>query len=149
EEIGEKLYFFRSEQAGETKCLVWAHGGHLYGDGTFNLLSNINLHFLQREHGKSLTSNPWMTMFAGGKPRAETLESFRGPRQVTNYSLGKGVGSHWKGDTISYQQIREKMTAQLRLHNGQWCPHIVIVRRRFRGLGRLITLHELVLRVVK
>jgi hypothetical protein len=143
EEVGEKLYFFRSTKPGETRCLVFAHGGHLYGDGDFALPGNITLHFMQRQHGKALTTNPFQAMFLLGKPRAESLETLTASSRVTDYSLGKGVGSHWKGNTISYQEIRQKMNGQVGMGNA-WTPHIVTVRRRFRGLGRLVKLSEVV-----
>jgi hypothetical protein len=144
EEIGEKLYFFRSARAGEHRCLVFAHGGHLHGDGDFGLPAGITLSFNQKEDGKALTSNPYMEMFLNGEPREGRIETFAGPVRLKNYSLGKGVGSHWKdkNTTVSYEQIEENMGKQIGL--GNWTPHIVTVRRRFRGLGRLTTLSDLV-----
>ena len=144
EEVGEKLYFFRSPKAGETRCLVFAHAGHLYGDGDFALPDGLTLHFMQKEHGKALSTNPYQAMFNLGRPKAASVETLAGPTRVTDYSLGKGVGSHWeKKTTISYTEICEKMSRQVGMGSA-WTPHIVTVRRRFRGLGRLVKLSALV-----
>ncbi|WP_338846734.1 putative adhesin [Massilia sp. W12] len=145
--IGEKLYIFHSALPNENKCLIFAHGGHLWGDAAnFALDPALTLHFMQSQHGVAIETNPWNAMFLLGKPRANILQTLHGGMRVNEYSLGKGVGRHWSTNTISYEQISEKMEAQVGVH-ADWCPHIVVVRRRFRCMGRLIPLSEAVAQI--
>ena len=142
--LGEKLYFFRSAKPNENKCLIFAHGGHLWRDAPdFVLPNNLNLSFMQKDDGRAIVTNPWKSMFLNGKPADNTLQTIAGGNRVKEYSLGKGVGSHWERDTISYEEIGQQMAGRPDVYPN-WCPHIVVVRRRFRCLGRLIPLSQAV-----
>lgn len=146
--VGEKLYFFESPKANERRCLVFAHGGHLWRDAAdFTLPEDIKLSFNQKTDGKALKTNPRTAMFY--EPRIDNIETFEGPTRVKDYSLGKAVGRHWEADTtITYQEISATLAGAVKA--GQhWTPHIVTVRRRFRFMGALITLSKVVTEITK
>lgn len=147
EAIGEKLFFFRSFKENQRSCLIFAHGGHLHGDGTFQVPSSTTLKFYQKEHGKAVVTNPWRAIT--GTPSESQMETVKGGILIPNYSLGKGVGSHWEGDTITYKQLEERQRSQGGDRLAHWAPHIVTVRRRFRCLGRLITLADTIPAILK
>ena len=144
--VGEKLYFFKSSKPAEGRCLVFAHGGHLWGDAKdFALPGGITLSFNQKTDGKALTTSPRTAML--NKPSLGSMETFEGPTRVKDYSLGKGVGSHSdEKTTVTYEGIEKLMQGQMN-QASSWSPHIVTVRRRFKGLGRLVSLGDLVTQV--
>lgn len=146
--VGEKLYFFESPKANESRCLVFAHGGHLWRDAAdFALPGGIRLSFNQKTDGEALTTNPRIAMFY--EPRGQNIETFIGPTRVKDYSLGKAVGRHWeRSATITYQEIRATLDGAVAA-NQSWTPHIVTVRRRFRFLGALITLSKVVTEITQ
>src|SRR5690606_24623387 len=62
--LGDKLYFFTSPTPATTKCLIWAHGGLLRGDGTYALPAGTTIHYYV-PHGQARVTNPTRAIRAG------------------------------------------------------------------------------------
>lgn len=142
--LGDKLYFFTSPVATD-KCLIWGHGGLLHGDGMYNLPEGLTIHYYV-PHGQPRVSNPTMGIRAGTLGQ-EPGHHTAGPAAIPNYTLRKGVGSGWSGEAFSYHDIERKMNDNGDYVNGvggDWCPHVVSVRRRFKLIGKSINLGEII-----
>lgn len=136
--LGEQLYFFTSPAPGTTTCLIWGHGGHLAGDGQYDVPSGVTVHFYT-DHGQNRQSNPTDAILAGTNGQDAKI-SVAGPAKIPNYTVRKAVGKGWGNDemTISYHDIERLMrTNQSSLaYGGKWCPHVVTVRRRLKLGGK-------------
>jgi hypothetical protein len=141
QDVGDKLSFFRSPTAGNTKCLVWAHGGLLHGDGQFTTPVAIRFSVA---HGEAFSSNPTRAILYDHS--SDNLAVAAG-QACQDYSLGKAVGDHWKGEHVSYHDVARLMQTAADA-NSNWSPHVVVVRRRFRCLGRVIKLSKLIEQVM-
>lgn len=143
--LGDKLYFFTSPVAGTTKCLIWGHGGLLHGDGQYALQAGTTVHYYV-PHGQPRRTHPSRGI------RAQVLADLpghhvTGPANIENYTLRKAVGSGWSGEAFSYHDVERKMNDNrdyLTGVGGDWCPHVVSVRRRFKMIGKSITLGEII-----
>ena len=144
--LGEKLYFFTSPVPGTTKCLIWGHGGLLHGDGMYALAAGSTIHYYV-PHGQALVSNPTRGIAGPTLGQAGPGYTVAGPANIENYTLRKGVGSGWQGDAFSYHDVEQQMNSNsdyVTHVGGDWCPHVVSVRRRFKMLGKTLSLGEII-----
>ncbi len=143
--LGEKLYFFTSPAPGTTKCLIWGHGGLLHGDGQYALPAGTTIHYYV-PHGQARLSRPANGIRAGSMGDNPGIR-VAGPANIENYRLRKGVGSGWSGEAFSYHDVEQKMNdnqGYVAHVGGDWCPHVVSVRRRFRMIGKTILLGDII-----
>jgi hypothetical protein len=143
--LGDKLYFFTSPIVGTTNCLIWGHGGLLFGDGRYALPGGTTIHYYV-PHGQNRTTKPSIAI---GPSSAGALPGYHvtGPADIENYRLRKAVGSGWSGEAFSYHDVAAMMSENqdyMRVVGGNWCPHVVSVRRRFKMIGKTIQLGEII-----
>ncbi|MFL6601287.1 MAG: putative adhesin [Steroidobacteraceae bacterium] len=143
--LADKLYFFTSPNPTSTKCLIWAHGGLLHGDSQYALPPGTTIHYYV-PHGKGRPTSPSQAIRAGnGGP--DPGYHVTGPANIENYRLCKAVGSGWPKEAFSYHDVEQKMNmnqAFVAGAGGDWCPHVVSVRRRFKMIGKSIPLGEII-----
>ena len=143
--LDDKLYFFTSPIPGTTKCLIWAHGALLHGDGQYALATGTKIHYYV-PHGQKRQTNPTRAIRAGvlGDDPGITVT---GPANIENYRLAKAVGSGWSSTAFSYHDVEQKMNDNggfVTHVGGDWCPHVVTVRRRFQFIGKSILLGDVI-----
>src|SRR4051812_32202062 len=87
--LGEKLYFFESPVATETRCLILAHGALLNGDGWYDLDPGVKIYYFV-PHGQNRQVNTHIALEGPGHPTPDppTLLS-KGPKRIRNYRLWK------------------------------------------------------------
>jgi hypothetical protein len=144
--LGDKLYFFTSPTPATTKCLIFAHGGLLRGDGKYALPAGTTIHYYV-SHGKARKTNPTLAILAENTGEQLLDLCVTGPANIENYRLRKAVGSGWSGEAFSYHDVQRTMNQNqgYAAHaNGNWCPHVVSVRRRFKMMGKTILLGEII-----
>lgn len=146
--LGEKLHLFRSPVANTTQCLIWGHGGLLYGDGTYGLPVGVTIRYFV-DHGQPHTTGPALISGGPSVQQARALAQFRdtGPTVIRNYRLRKGVGNSGGMPAFAYHDVQDcmKTSGDLFAMGGRsWCPHVVSVRRRFQFIGKTIQLGEII-----
>ncbi|KAF0815365.1 hypothetical protein IGB42_00446 [Andreprevotia sp. IGB-42] len=142
--VGSGLYFFRSDKAGEKRCLIFGHGGQLWASGRFDLPAGIELRFWQQNHGDALLTNPGYAVKGQVKPAEADMQIITGPSTgIPNYSLFKGVGYHWEKMSSDYADIRGAMD-YMQGKGDDWTPHVVTIRNRGWAFGHYQTLSSII-----
>jgi len=145
--LGEKLYLFTSPRANTTSCLIWGHGGLLFGDGTYNLPAGVTLDFYVAA-GEIHETQPGKAI-RGPQLGKDVLASARltGPAVISNYRMRKALGKGFEPYFVSYADVQKHMNAShafVQNANGTWCPHVVSIRRRLNLHGKSMLLGEII-----